>query len=91
MKMPKIPSAFLVHPGLRTEQDLDEIYDFLRSISTLHSISDQEVANMCGRVRHEHHEAEEVLFCRDEPAASWYILLTGATFIDGTMFLPYHW
>ncbi|TRY63951.1 hypothetical protein TCAL_07698 [Tigriopus californicus] len=75
-------------PDKRSIQELQVIYAHLASIEALSKLRESALRSLCTMVRYERHCANDILYCRGELASCWYILLCGAVFIDGQMFLP---
>nr|CAB3265438.1 rap guanine nucleotide exchange factor 2-like [Phallusia mammillata] len=73
----------------RTERELSVIYSSLCRLETLSSMKEQSLRTLCSLARYETHNANEILFRKDDPCRCWYILMCGSVFIQGSMFLPY--
>ncbi|KAH0568895.1 hypothetical protein KQX54_021591 [Cotesia glomerata] len=69
-------------------KDLQIIYYGLLGLEALRPCRDSILRGLCKIVRYERHYANHVLYYTGELATSWYILLSGSVFIDGSMFLP---
>ncbi|XP_077999200.1 rap guanine nucleotide exchange factor 6-like [Glandiceps talaboti] len=75
-------------PEERTQEDLQYIYSQLHGMEALNSLREPALRAICKTIRYEFHDANDILYCRDDLSASWFILLTGSVFIDGSMYLP---
>ncbi|XP_074649386.1 rap guanine nucleotide exchange factor 6-like isoform X2 [Tubulanus polymorphus] len=75
-------------PNERTAEDLDIIFSFLHGLEALSNLRETALRTICRRVRYEHYDANDILYCYGEPSSSWYILLTGCVFIENSMYLP---
>eukprot|EP00093_Oithona_nana_P008430 08430.XXX_433894_432562_1 [CDS] Oithona nana genome sequencing. len=75
-------------PERRSIQDLQVIYTHLTKVEALSKLRESALRALCSMVRYERHAANDILYCRGEMASCWYILLSGAVFIEGSMFLP---
>ncbi|XP_070544204.1 rap guanine nucleotide exchange factor 6-like [Ptychodera flava] len=75
-------------PEERTPQDLQYIYSQLHGMEALNSLREPALRAICKSIRYEFHDANDILYCRDDLSSSWFILLTGSVFIDGSMYLP---
>uniref|UniRef100_A0A1B0CL52 Cyclic nucleotide-binding domain-containing protein n=1 Tax=Lutzomyia longipalpis TaxID=7200 RepID=A0A1B0CL52_LUTLO len=80
--------ALCCDPDKRTLQDLQLIYYGLRSLEPLSNLRDSVLRSLCKVVRYERHNVNEILYYTGELSTCWYILLSGAVFINGSMFLP---
>ncbi|KAG5345883.1 RPGF6 factor, partial [Acromyrmex heyeri] len=85
---PHFVRALCRDPERRTLQDLQIIYYGLLGLEALRPCRDSVLRGLCKIVRYERHHANHVLYYTGELATSWYILLSGSVFIDGSMFLP---
>ncbi|XP_011309778.1 rap guanine nucleotide exchange factor 6 isoform X5 [Fopius arisanus] len=85
---PHFVRALSRDPDRRTLQDLQIIYYGLLGLEALRPCRDSLLRELCKIVRYERHHANDVLYYTGELASSWYILLSGSVFIDGSMFLP---
>ncbi|XP_078039391.1 rap guanine nucleotide exchange factor 6 isoform X4 [Augochlora pura] len=85
---PHFVRALCRDPERRTLQDLQIIYYGLLGLEALRPCRDSILRGLCKVVRYERHHANHVLYYTGELATSWYILLSGSVFIDGSMFLP---
>ncbi|CAL7933967.1 unnamed protein product [Xylocopa violacea] len=85
---PHFVRALCRDPERRTLQDLQIIYYGLLGLEALRPCRDSILRGLCKIVRYERHHANHVLYYTGELATSWYILLSGSVFIDGSMFLP---
>ncbi|KAJ6641240.1 Rap guanine nucleotide exchange factor 6, partial [Pseudolycoriella hygida] len=68
--------------------ELQIIYYGLHSLEPLSTYRDSILRALCKIVRYEKYSANAVLFCTGELSSCWYVLLSGAVFINGSMFLP---
>jgi len=75
-------------PARRTSQDIQIIFSTLRSFDCLHRVDNESVLYISQNGSLINREANEILYCRGEVASSWFILLSGSVFIDGSMFVP---
>ncbi|XP_064239830.1 uncharacterized protein LOC135268135 isoform X2 [Aotus nancymaae] len=57
-------------------------------MEALSNLREHQLRLMCETVRHERHEANEVLYYPDDIGTCWYIFLSGSVFIKESMFLP---
>ncbi|KAI5738620.1 hypothetical protein M8J77_009277 [Diaphorina citri] len=85
---PHFIRALCKTPERRTLQDLQIIYYGLHGLEALAPYRDSVLRSLCRVVRYERHQANDVLYYTGELSTSWYILLSGSVFIDGSMFLP---
>ncbi|XP_064239833.1 rap guanine nucleotide exchange factor 6-like isoform X4 [Aotus nancymaae] len=76
------------NPPERTPQDLEIVYSYLHGMEALSNLREHQLRLMCETVRHERHEANEVLYYPDDIGTCWYIFLSGSVFIKESMFLP---
>ncbi|XP_021348184.1 rap guanine nucleotide exchange factor 6-like isoform X9 [Mizuhopecten yessoensis] len=81
-------SALQKYSHVRTEKDLDVIFSYLHGMEALSSLREPALRALCRTVRYECHDANDILYCREELSTCWYILLSGSVFIEGSMFLP---
>nr|XP_006814043.1 PREDICTED: rap guanine nucleotide exchange factor 6-like [Saccoglossus kowalevskii] len=72
----------------RTDEDLQYIYSQLHGMEALNTLREPALRAICKSLRYEFHDANDILYCRDELSISWFILLCGSVFIDGSMYLP---
>ncbi|XP_059609852.1 rap guanine nucleotide exchange factor 2 isoform X2 [Phlebotomus argentipes] len=68
--------------------DLQQIYYGLHAMEPLVTLRDPILRALCKVVRHEKHHVNNILYYTGEFTTSWYVLLSGAVFTSGTMFLP---
>ncbi|XP_014601024.1 PREDICTED: rap guanine nucleotide exchange factor 2-like isoform X3 [Polistes canadensis] len=85
---PHFIRALCRDPERRNLQDLQIIYYGLLGLEALRPCRDSILRGLCKIVRYERHNANHVLYYTGELATSWYILLSGSVFIDGSMYLP---
>ncbi|XP_033756431.1 rap guanine nucleotide exchange factor 6-like isoform X5 [Pecten maximus] len=81
-------SSLQKYSHVRTEKDLDVIFSYLHGMEALSSLREPALRALCRTVRYECHDANDILYCREELSTCWYILLSGSVFIEGSMFLP---
>lgn len=84
----KFVSSLKVDPLLRSYQDLDIIYHGLQELPAFAKLRDSALRSLCAMVRYQRSDANDILYCGGELATCWYVLLSGAVFIQGSMFLP---
>ncbi|XP_030835372.1 rap guanine nucleotide exchange factor 2 isoform X4 [Strongylocentrotus purpuratus] len=76
------------NPDERTQDDLQCIFAHLHDLEALRSLREPAIREIAKTVRYERHEANDILYCRDDLSTCWFILLSGSVFIDHAMYLP---
>uniref|UniRef100_A0A5K3FLW8 Cyclic nucleotide-binding domain-containing protein n=1 Tax=Mesocestoides corti TaxID=53468 RepID=A0A5K3FLW8_MESCO len=82
-----------ISPERRTNEDIAQLFEYLRSIEGLVSLRpssqrDAALREICRIARPLHVKGDTMLYRRGEPSTSWYILLSGSVLIESSMFLP---
>ena len=82
--MNEFRTCLRIAPTSRTLHDLEAIYFGLKA----YEVHPKEISSLAKSVRLQVLRRNEILFTTGEFASCWYILISGAVFINGSMFLP---
>ncbi|KRY47474.1 Rap guanine nucleotide exchange factor [Trichinella britovi] len=73
----------------RNLKEVQLVYFFLRRLDVFRGIDDQTLRTICQSARYEQfQQAGKFLYKKGQRSFCWYILLSGAVFCDGRIYLP---
>ncbi|OUC39974.1 hypothetical protein D917_04447 [Trichinella nativa] len=71
------------------EDEVQLVYFFLRRLDVFRGVDDQTLRTICQSARYEQfQQAGKFLYKKGQRSFCWYILLSGAVFCDGRIYLP---
>lgn len=85
---PGAREALRKKPPDRTPEDLNTIYSYLHGMEILSNLREHQLRLMSARARYERYSGNQLLFCSENIARCWYILLSGSVLVKDSMVLP---